>query len=226
MRAAWHPALPALPALLLLAACNFGSPPGAGDGDGDGGDGNGGPDGAPGCADDDGDTVCNTADQCAGHDDRSDVDGDSVPDGCDDWPCGLKPDDPGDPMADTSIGRAWGAENIDVGNSRRVVVAPGAQFSAELDWGLFVVCPSGQQMCRAQVEFGYGPARTGCFFDGDVPDQQITGQRNVQLQLTAPPTPGVYELRLNAGRRSSCGTNPWYNGDPGGDSTIAIVCVR
>ena len=37
----------------------------------------------PGCADTDGDGVCNDADQCPGADDALDADGDGVPDGCD-----------------------------------------------------------------------------------------------------------------------------------------------
>ena len=46
-------------------------------------------DSMPGCLDDDDDDVCNQDDDCQGHDDRLDVDGDGTPDGCDDWSCGA-----------------------------------------------------------------------------------------------------------------------------------------
>jgi hypothetical protein len=38
------------------------------------------------CGDDDGDTICNVADKCAGHDDRVDGDMDTIADGCDRCP--------------------------------------------------------------------------------------------------------------------------------------------
>jgi hypothetical protein len=47
------------------------------------------------------------------------------------------------------------------------------------------------------------------------------------MPLTAPATPGAHQLRLNAGRRASCGTDmAWYDSDPGESSTIAFLCVR
>ena len=44
------------------------------------------------CGDDDGDTVCNAADKCAGHDDKLDADMDTVADGCD--RCAMADDRP------------------------------------------------------------------------------------------------------------------------------------
>jgi hypothetical protein len=209
---------------LLLAACSFSSPQ---TGMGDDGGGGGGADAPPACADGDtdADTVCNAADKCADHDDRIDVDADGIPDGCDDWPCGLtKPDDPGSPMGDSSGDRAWGAAFINIGDSRRVVAAPGQRFNAQFGWSIEVDCGD-PESCQAQLEIGYGTERVGCVFDGTVDDDtpKVSGGT---YPLTAPPTPGVYEIRLNAGVRTSCGMDlPWYGTDPGSDSAIAILCV-
>ncbi len=220
-----------LSAMLLLAACSFDAP-GSGDSSDDGGggddDGGGGPVEPPGCpdGDDDGDAACNAADRCQGHDDRLDIDSDGTADGCDDWPCGLKPEDPGELMSDAAgDGRNWGAWPIDIGDDRRVVATPGQQFPVAFRWGLYFQC--GQQgSCRGQVEIGYGTTRVGCVYDNTVPDELLF-RNDYSGQLTAPTTPGVYEIRLNAGRGTSCGTGmSWYGGDPGDDSTIAILCVR
>lgn len=216
-----------LPAALLLAACSFTPPAPAVTADAPPG-GDGGADGP--CADADGDTVCDADDQCAGHDDRLDGDGDGIPDGCDDWPCGLtKPPTPGGPIVSDSDGpgRRWGASSINIGDMRRVVADPGEEFDVRFTWGLYINCGGGQTVCRAQVEIGYGPTRAGCVFDGNVLDERLTGAF-VNLRLTAPTTPAVYEIRLNAGRRPSCGggQEPWYVGDPGPESTIGILCVR
>ncbi len=216
---------------VLLAACSFSSPEVA-PGDGAPGDGSGsgsGSDAPLPCAgdgDDDGDTVCNTADKCPGQDDRADVASDGSPDGCDDWPCGLKPEDPGGDMADGQIttGRGWGADDIEIGNMRRVVVAPGAAFAARFDWWVVLNCAG--STCPAQIEIGYDASRSACIFDGLVDDfDRFDG--NFDMPLTAPPTPGVYQLRINAGRRTACGMDPaWYDSDPGESSTIAVLCVQ
>ncbi len=212
--------------LLVAAGCSFSSPEIGEPGDTpDGAGGGGGPDGTPPCADDDGDTVCNTLDKCAASDDRLDIDADGSPDGCDDWPCGLKPGDPGDPMSDSEDGRSWSAAFISIGNSRRVVAAPGQPFNVDFRWLILVNCGE-QNSCRAQLEYGYGSNRVGCLFDDDVNDGQPTAAQ-YDDPLVAPATAGIYELRLNAGRRSSCGTGQsWFDETPGSDSTIAILCVR
>jgi hypothetical protein len=221
---AWRTSLPAL----LLAACAFSAPQGPGDDPGDSdGDGDGGNGGPTACADDDRDTVCNTADKCAGHDDRMDVDTDGSPDGCDDWPCGVKPDDPGGAIEDSgdNDAREWSAAFINIGADRRAVARPGQQLSGGFGWGVKIDCPSGSS-CRAQVEIGFGTTRAGCIYDNTVNDNEWRFGGG-GLQLTAPATPGTYELRLNGARAASCGTGTtWFGGDPGAESTIAIVCVR
>jgi len=192
---------------VLFAACTFSGPDG-GDGTGNGpdadpGGGNGGGDGSQACADDDADTVCNERD---------------------DWPCGLKPDDPGGAMTDSATGRAWGAAFIGIGNSRRVVANPNQDFDVDFGWSFRVDC-GGSSSCKAQLEIGYGANRVGCVYDNDVTSNQ-TRYGGANTQPRAPATPPVYEIRLKAGRRDSCGTNPWFIEDPGAESTIAILCVR
>lgn len=214
---------------LVATACSFSSPRGSQADDG-GDDDNGGDDDTdpPMCAaDDDKDGVCNDADKCAGHDDRKDADTDGIADGCDDWPCGLKPNDPGGAMSDSgSEGRSWYAAFINIGNSRRALVTAGQPFDAQFTWSLLINCGGGQATCRAQAEFGYGAMRAGCLYDNNVSDEQLRVS-TFDGQLTAPATPGVHELRLNAGRATDCGTGTsWYGGDPGPESTIAILCVR
>lgn len=186
-----------------------------------------GDDAGTGCFDADGDTICDADDKCAGHDDRVDVDGDEIVDGCDDWPCGVKPNAPGEQMSDSgSEGRSWAATFINIGDNRRAVVTAGQPFNARFQWGLLIDCGAGQSSCRAQVEVGYGTTRSSCIFDDNVPEKTFISL-NFNGQLTAPATPGVHELRLNAGRATACGTGTsWYGGDPGPDSTIAILCVR
>jgi hypothetical protein len=197
-------------ALVALAACSF-TPPGegppAGAGQGDGGTG-GGSDGGSGCRDDDQDGVCNELD---------------------DWPCGLKPDDPGDAFSRSEFfeGRWWGADEIAIGEVRRVIANRDQDYAVAFDWSITLYCGSGgapPPMCKGQLEYGYGETRAGCLFDADVPHLQARTGRAMTM-LRAPTMPGVYELRLNAGKRSSCGTNSWYGGNPGQDSTIAILCV-
>jgi len=214
-------------ATLLVAACSFTSPDHSPTDARPGDDSGGGGIDAAVCADDDNDTVCNAADKCPTKDDRLDADADGVPDGCDDWPCGAKPGDPGDPMFDFAFdGRQWTATPINIGSARRMVVAAGQPYTAGFGWGIRVRCPSGQSSCKAQAEYGYGATRAGCLYDGTVPDDQLFVQ-GFNAPLTAPATPGVYELRLNAGQRTACGNSQtgWYGGDPGGSSTIAILCV-
>jgi len=217
-----------LSAMLLWTACSFSSPSSGPGDDAPGDDGGGTPDGAPACAaDDDQDTVCNPADRCPGQDDRLDADGDAVPDGCDDWPCGARPGSPNGFLNDSgNEGRSWFASFINIGNSRRVVASPGQAFPVQFQWGLYFDCGGGQSSCKAQVEIGYGPTRLGCLYDNTIPSKQLVNS-NYQSQLTAPSTPGVYEIRLNGGRAASCGTGTsWYGGDPGLESTFAILCVR
>ena len=195
-------------ASVLCAACAFSGPgDGVGPGGGQGADAGGGGGDAPRpCDDDDQDGVCNTLD---------------------DWPCGAKPDDPGDEMGRDDVlgGRWWGARNIAIGNARRVVARPNEEFDIAFTWSLTIVCGLFPAQCDGQIEIGHDGSRTGCLFDDNV-TSTVTRNGDAATTYRAPATPGVYEIRLNAGRRQSCGTNGWYGENPGGDATIAILCVR
>lgn len=190
---------------VLFAACSFSGPDGGdGPGAGPGGGNGGGGDGPSACVDDDADTVCNELD---------------------DWPCGARSEDPGDEMDvfDLGGGRSWGADDIVIGDARRVVARPNDVFDIDFSWKFRLYC-GGQSQCRAQLEIGHEGTRTSCLFDGDVASTaENTGTADTTYR--APAMAGVYEIRLNVGRRSSCGTNGWYGGDPGERSTIAILCV-
>ena len=190
---------------VLFAACSFSGPDGGDGPDADPGGGNGGDGGLPACVDDDADTVCNELD---------------------DWPCGARPDDPGDQMRREDVfgGRWWGASNIAIGAARRVVASPNQEFDIDFTWSLTIVCGFYPAQCDAQLEIGHEGTRTSCLYDGDVTSTQPkTG--TVDKTYRAPAMPGVYEIRLNAGRRQSCGTNGWFDENPGSGSTIAILCV-
>jgi hypothetical protein len=154
-----------------------------------------------------------------------DVDQDGVCDAVDDWPCGAtKPEALTNRVRDGELGRGWGADNVVIGDGRRVVVDAGAEYHAVFDWGIFIYC-GGPSSCKAQLEVGYGATQTGCLYDDDVSSSQIK-DGHIDGMLRAPATPGTYQLRINAGRRSSCGTNAWYGREPGDNSTLAIVCVH
>lgn len=164
--------------------------------------------------------------QCA----DGDSDGDGLCNGADDWPCGVKPAAPAQPMMmDAATSRTWNAFNIDIGDNRRVVRAAGQEFPADFRWGGTVVCGSGR--CPIQMEIGYSEKRTGCLLMGAVdasPNPIQIGAYRLDRNLRAPALPGVYELRLNMGYGGSaaCASGQsWFDADPGPESTIAFVCV-
>ncbi len=184
------------------------------------------------CPDDDGDTICNAVDQCPGQDDRIDVDHDGIPDCKDDWLCGAtKPSDPGDPVVHLDLGDQWSVDHQQLASTGRIVnVHAGTAIAIKSNWDIRVTCGIMQLKCNAQLEIGFdqGVGRDRCLFDGQVDDNKIKSG-NVDDSGTIAPTPtGAYQaddLRLNIGRRTSCGTSGWDGGEPGGSSTIARVCV-
>jgi hypothetical protein len=216
----------------LVAGCSFTSTDGTSGDDAPGGGNGGGVDAghtvdAPRCADgdNDGDTVCNGVDQCPGMDDLADADGDTVPDCKDDWPCGAKPSSPGDPVI-LDPGRQWNANNIDIGHNKLIVVAPGAQVAYEFDYLMRMSCGQSSS-CKAQLEIGLSSVgKLSCAVDRTVNDDQVTNG-NATGSFTAPTTPNVYDIRLNGARLNSCSSGAsWYGNSPGGNSTIARLCVH
>lgn len=185
---------------------------------------------APACpdGDTDGDGVCNAVDKCPDEDDRVDKDADGKPDACDDWPCAVqRPQSPGDPMSDGAPGRQWSAAFINIGDRGRVAARTGGEIRVRFAWGIRIDCPGGGggNQCRGQAEYGFGASRIGCLYDNNVPDNQLIGT-NADLRIPAPSEPGVYELRLNAGMNTECGTGTtWYGATPGANSTIGLLCI-
>lgn len=157
--------------------------------------------------------------------DDGDSDGDGVCNGADDWPCGSKPEDPGDQMSDSNADRQWSADAILIGTERRLVVEAGSMFPTKYRWGLTINC-GGPPQCMAYLEIGYGDTRFGCVRGGAIMSSTPTNVVEDRI-MGAPSTPGAYELRLNAARIDTCGTDGlWFGGDPGPESTIAHVCVQ
>lgn len=155
----------------------------------------------------------------------ADTDGDGVCNEADDWPCGAKPEDPGEGMRDESGDREWTAYLVVIGERRRVVKAAGEEFRTDFGWTVEVNCggPSG---CMAFLEYGFGATRSGCVRGSMIPSDRPTGAYTRDFDMRAPMTPGVHELRLNAARIDTCGDSDlWFGGDPGPESTIAFVCV-
>ena len=80
-----------------------------------------------------------------------------------------------------------------------------------------------------QIEIGYQPGnRIECPFDNGV-SKQNGASGTWTGNLTAPATPGSYDLRTNIGQNYSCtymGANSWWNGTPPADWTIAKLCVQ
>lgn len=69
-----------------------------------------------GIGDDDGDGICNDADQCPGSDDNQDSDGDGQPDGCDPCPFDINDDSDGDGICDSQDRCPGSNDNIDQDN--------------------------------------------------------------------------------------------------------------
>lgn len=197
-------------------------------------DGDGVNDPCDACPDDnpddsDGDGVCNSADVCPAGRDDEDTDGDTIADACDDWPCGVKP---AAPMA--TVMWDTGNENItlsmiDVATSGQLaVVTAGTQFTVAARYSIIdCQCPG----CIDQIEVGFHTiGKAGCIYNGNPAGNgnctnATTGNGN--RTVTAPMTPGVYELRFNRGNDNSCQNNGawWANVPPGAGNTFALVCV-
>jgi hypothetical protein len=218
--------------LLLIGACSF-QRGGAVGGDDDGGDDAPPVDAAvtvpdAGCDDDDADGVCNTADICADNDDRLDGDGDGKPDGCDDWKCGAqKPSDPG-LFGIVGIGSGTSTLSfISFGNGPVAAVAPGQQLELGYSYGIQVGCPNAAGTCRAQIEFGIGDVRLGCLFDDTVVSTVGETDFGQDVDMAAPTTPGLYQLRAKVATVSTgCGNGTSFTGNPPPEQqTFAILCV-
>ena len=142
------------------------------------------------------------------------------------WPCGAMPAAPKGNVT-------WGngttnttASTIAIGTNRLVVVPPGGNFAMQFGYAIHDTACS--VACRDQIEYGFVPgSRVGCVFDATVP--KATGAMgNVQATVTAPTTPGVYDLRVDLAQAASCGNGAawWVNVTPPTAQTLATVCVH
>jgi len=179
------------------------------------------------CADDDHDTICNTVDVCANGDDRLDGDADTIPDACDNWPCGVEP---GAPSNTVVVGPGLtGMRNISLAGEADQTSAVAAATSVEFDFDFGLLYTCGQQSsCREQMEVGFaGVGRLGCIVDETHGDNLFLFVSGVTTRVTVPSTPGVYDLRIKAAfNASGCGSSDQFTGgEPGSNATVAIVCV-
>ena len=161
------------------------------------------------CADADNDGVCNTVD---------------------DWPCGAKPTEPPTTVTWTQNSNQTRVtvNNVNLDNTVRYAVAL-SQDTVNLKLNFDIDDTSCMQSCIDQLEIGWvSGSRLGCVFDDIVPDPGGVA-RSINVNLTAPNTKGVYDLRVNLGQNYSCtyqGANSWWGSTPGTTRTIAKLCVH
>ena len=168
--------------------------------------------------DNDMDGVSDVCDRCAGEDDRIDVDGDSIPDACDPWPCS----DVMTPPAVVSQ-EFIRISNVRLGEgSNRAVADLGSSVRLRFDYTLN---DTGCVGCPNQIEVGSQRAgRIGCIFDGTTPAGGASDSIERFVTFRAP---GVVELRFNLGRATSCApVAEWWPLAPGPEHTFALICVR
>ncbi|MGE5183488.1 MAG: hypothetical protein ACM31C_15560 [Acidobacteriota bacterium] len=158
-----------------------------------------------------------------------DADGDGICDAVDDWPCGAKPAGPGATVTDAPSGANLTMTTIDVSTQGQLIVATSKQALA---LSLHFTLTDGRcQECIDQVEVGWmqgttGP-RSGCAWNGGVPNPGGINTAVTSFAIAAPATAGVYDLRTNIGQNTSCGSGSWWaNEVPAASSTIAILCVH
>jgi hypothetical protein len=118
-----------------------------------------------------------------------------------------------------------GVSNVVLNGGTNVVhVGAGAQFSVSLE---YVMEACGCSSCTDEIEIGLVPGNpqtcpyTGPEHCNNAVNGPYTGM------LTAPNTPGVYDLRFNLRLDYSClqTTQTWWNAQPGPDRTVGVVCV-
>ena len=160
-----------------------------------------------------------------------DSDGDGVCNSADDWPCGAKPNAPGN-FDVVTFGFTMTDNNVELGNhaSSLLVVHPSEQFSVSYDYTVIVPCGAGQQ-CDVQIELGTDAGKQGCGdnlqVDGKPGIIQLgSGGGNANMNLTLA-TPGVYKILTQPNKATQCGGNTWAGGfTPDDHLTVGLVCVH
>lgn len=162
-----------------------------------------------------------------------DGDSDGVCDALDLWPCGPQPQPPGDPVTSDSISGgnhlAMTLTGTTLGSGKLRAVAPGATFTVTASYSILDCICTG---CIDQIQVGLVPGTTKkCIYDANPScSPASTGAGNVTL--TAPSTPGVYDVRFRVGQDYSCTGNSgnnigwWTNVAPDATTTVAKICVH
>ena len=158
-------------------------------------------------------------------------DGDGVCDDVDDWPCGAKPNAPGN-FNVTTFQYTLKDSNVELADQSKtlLVVHPGDQFSVKYDYQVTVPCGT-FQTCHVQLELGTDAGKQGCGDSVDVQGVQLgplqlgtgSGTSNLNLSLA---NAGVYKILTQPNEASSCGGNSWVGGTPDDHLTVGIVCVH
>jgi hypothetical protein len=150
----------------------------------------------------------------------------------DDWPCGAKPNAPGNFNVIT-FAFTLGDNNVQLQDQPRTlyVTQPGQQFGVTFDYQVTVPCNTGQH-CDLQIEVGTDAGKQGCGASLQVtgsqqgPFQLGTGTGNANLNLTLA-NAGVYKILTQPSRATACGANTWAGGGtPDDHLTVGIVCVH
>jgi len=167
---------------------------------------------APPCPDDDMDGVCNAQDI---------------------WQCGPQPPMPGNVVTlDTEQSgdhQTVTLTGTSLGMGKLRTVSPGATFTVSAGYAILDCICTG---CIDQIQVGLVPGNLkSCIYSANPPcTQSDTG--NGSVTLTAPNTPGVYDVRFRVGQDYSCNGNSgnavgwWDNQAPGAATTVAKICVR
>jgi len=156
-----------------------------------------------------------------------DVDSDGICDDVDTWLCGVAPTAPATTVTMTGNSGQTNVQltTIAVNGVQLVEAAPGASLAVSLHYAITdTACP---QACIDQIEIGLVTGgRKGCLYDHAV-SESTGAMGNAAKTLTAPTTPGTYDIRTNLGQNTSCGTTTsWWNAEPDDTRTIARLCVH
>jgi hypothetical protein len=112
---------------------------------------------------------------------------------------------------------------------QRAVVNAGQMFAVAARYSIVdCQCPG----CIDQIEIGvHTVGKAACLYNGNPAGggnctTPTTG--TASRMVTAPTTPGVYQLRFNRGNDNACQNNGawWANVPPGAGNTFALICVK
>lgn len=189
------------------------------------GDASGQPDADAGCADDDGDTVCNADDNCPGI---------ANPEQDDVCSCDVSVST-ATVTAESSISSAGYVGEVDINGSGSnvVAVAPGASVEIAFSWAATQCYFDGMVQLNQHIVMGFeqggaecavdtncSPKPSNCVADTGTPCQLSESE---SVTLTAPDAPGEYYILMDHEGGTCSG---WPDGVPGADQRVAAICVR